>query len=140
MSHLTENLHLLRKKVWKENQEVFGQRLGIERSTYARIEAGGYNLSLDAALRLSDLTGVSVEDFNLKKLSEKDFPARPLNEGGEAVLREPGNPGYKKETPDELMDIRKLVEAVKQLQAENEKLKERLTYLENKLRETDRPF
>ena len=140
MSYLTENLRLLRKKVWKENQAVFGERLGIERTTYARMETGGYNLSLDSALALSRLTGVSVEDFIQKRLEEHDFPRRPIGEGGEAVLREP-DPEYKKApASDELMDIRKLVEVVKKLQKENEEMKERVTFLENKLRERERPF
>lgn len=142
MDYLTENLRLLRKKVWNESQAVFGSRLGIERTTYARIETGGYNLSLETALAISRLTGISVEDLTQKRLEAHDFPNRPIGEGGQPVLREPKDE-YKKKEPSsamDLMDIRKLVEVVQNLQKENEKMKERITFLENKLREREKPF
>lgn len=121
MSHIASNIFLLRKKVWKESQEVFSARLGMSRTNLARVESGEYEPSLSASMKLSATTGISLERLVNEELGKSDFPRLPIGEGGEAVVRSSGSapPGQL----GDFADLRKMAMAIRELQADMGKVK-----------------
>jgi putative transcriptional regulator len=59
---LTNQVRTLRFLNGEMSQAELGQRIGVTRQTVAAIEAGKYSPSLEAAFRIADVFGKSLED------------------------------------------------------------------------------
>jgi putative transcriptional regulator len=59
---LTNQVRTLRFLNGEMSQAELGQRIGVTRQTVAAIEAGKYSPSLEAAFRIADVFGKSLEE------------------------------------------------------------------------------
>ena len=61
-SQITNQIRTLRFLNGEMSQAELGQRIGVTRQTIAAIEAGKYSPSLEAAFRIADAFGKSLEE------------------------------------------------------------------------------
>ena len=59
---ITNQIRTLRFLNGEMSQAELGQRIGVTRQTIAAIEAGKYSPSLEAAFRIADVFGKSLEE------------------------------------------------------------------------------
>lgn len=59
---LTNRIRTLRFLQGEMSQAELGQRIGVTRQTIAAIEAGKYSPSLEAAFRIAEVFGKSLEE------------------------------------------------------------------------------
>ncbi len=58
---ISNRIRHLRFHANEMSQAALGQRIGVTRQTVAAIEAGKYSPSLDAAFRIADVFGVTLD-------------------------------------------------------------------------------
>lgn len=142
---LGENMKTIRKR-WGENQDDFAHRFGMKRSNLSKVERGEFDLSLQNAKLLSDLTGISMNRLMDELLALEDIPALPIGEGGEILLKvkDPAAPEYEKSNPLLIAILSSLEEIQMQLEKqkkENALLQERLKKLEDQVNKASmKPF
>ena len=61
-SQITNQIRTLRFLNGEMSQAELGQRIGVTRQTIAAIEAGKYSPSLEAAFRIAEVFGKSLEE------------------------------------------------------------------------------
>lgn len=61
-SQIANQIRTLRFLNGEMSQAELGQRIGVTRQTIAAIEAGKYSPSLEAAFRIADVFGKSLEE------------------------------------------------------------------------------
>jgi putative transcriptional regulator len=61
-SQISNQIRTLRFLNGEMSQAELGQRIGVTRQTIAAIEAGKYSPSLEAAFRIADAFGKSLEE------------------------------------------------------------------------------
>jgi putative transcriptional regulator len=61
-SQITNQIRTLRFLNGEMSQAELGQRIGVTRQTIAAIEAGKYSPSLEAAFRIADVFGKSLDE------------------------------------------------------------------------------
>ena len=59
---ITNRIRILRVTHGDLSQAELGQRIGVTRQTIAAIEAGKYSPSLEAAFRIADVFGVTLDE------------------------------------------------------------------------------
>lgn len=59
---ITNQIRTLRFLSGEMSQAELGQRIGVTRQTIAAIEAGKYSPSLEAAFRIADVFGKSLDE------------------------------------------------------------------------------
>ena len=59
---VTNRIRILRVTHGELSQADLGQRIGVTRQTIAAIEAGKYAPSLEAAFRIADVFGVTLDE------------------------------------------------------------------------------
>ena len=68
---VAQNLHFIRKTFGK-NQSDMAALVLVSRPSYSNYEGARQDIPLFAVLRLSKLTGVTVEDLTHKLITEQD--------------------------------------------------------------------
>lgn len=59
---ISNRIRILRFHHGEMSQSELGQRIGVTRQTIAAIEAGKYSPSLEAAFRIAEVFGVSLDE------------------------------------------------------------------------------
>lgn len=115
--NIPHNLKTIRGK-YRISQEAFGELLGATRSMVNNYEAGQSTPQLDFLLRLSSLTGISVDFLFYKQIREEDLPGELLHVGAQ-------DPAAPYGPQRNLYDVRDLVQEVKDLRKEIDELKKK---------------
>lgn len=137
---LRENLKLIRKK-WKMNQTEFGALLNASQYDISGYEKGKYDPKISALIRLEELTGIPVAVLYGQAIDVNKVPTSPLSsyvvkETKPSIVSE-DRPAYdkteaKKVKEEDLIDVLKLVETVKELQKKIEKMSKEMKDLQQK--------
>lgn len=128
---LGNNIRLIRKK-WRYKQDQFGAKFNVQGQSISTYEKGTAEPRLAFLLKLSEMTGVSINDLCGKPLHESKIPEKPFYAPQAAmplVVSEPG-PNYDLLQPE---DIAEPLYNMHILVAEVKKMRNRLEELEKSL-------
>ena len=132
---LGSNIRLIRKK-WKLRQEPFGEKFDVKGQSISTYEKGTAEPRLAFLMKLSAMTGFSINDLCNKPIDESKIPEAPLYGPQIAmplVVNEPG-PNYDLLRPE---DIAEPLYNMHIMVSEFKKLKKRVARLEKDKRKDD---
>ncbi len=128
--YLGGNIRLIRKK-WRYRQEEFGKKFDVQGQSISTYEKGSSEPRIGFLIRLSELSGIGVNDLCLRPLRESEIPEKPFyapQVSAPFVDEERSN--YESLRPEDLADplynAHILVAEVKKLKAKVEELEKRL--------------
>ena len=127
---LSDNIRLIRKR-WRYKQEEFGALFEVKGQSISTYEKGTAEPKISFLLKLSERTGISVNDLCSGALTAGEIPEKPLypaNREKSAMAKEPSEK-YELSEPEEESDA---LFNMQVLVTEFKKLSKRVSKLENK--------
>ena len=124
------NLKRIRKK-FRMNQEEFGRLFGRSRDQIKRLESGQMEASISFAVRLEELSGITVKQLFATLVPEHILKTYPLPPEAEPeTMQEPPEEAPKYRKPPATVDVNELLKAISELKNMVKKLTERINRLE----------
>lgn len=71
-----ERIRKIREEDFRENRDVFAERIGVNEKHYAKLENGGFTITTRLLNRICKVTGASADYILFGKTSNKDTAIR----------------------------------------------------------------